>query len=57
MHVDWGMLTIKDLIEVAVFVGGVLWHFGRIDARLMLLERLVNLLVDRSGMSAPEGSD
>lgn len=53
----WGTLTVKDVAELAILAGTVLWHFASINARLTVLEELVKMLVLRSGMTDSKVGD
>jgi len=54
---NWGTVSVKDIAELAVLAIGVIWHFARIEARLLIMEKLVQMLVARSGMTAPGGDE
>lgn len=52
-----GSVSIKDIAELVILAGGVLWHFASISSRLLVLEKLVQMLVARSGMTEKGGDD
>lgn len=54
---NWGTVTVKDIAELVILAGGVLWHFATIHVRLAVLEKLVQMLVERSGMTQAAGDD
>lgn len=54
---NWGTVSVKDIAELVILAGGVLWHFATINARLLVLEKLVQMLVARSGMTQADGDD
>lgn len=55
--ITWGTVSVKDIVELGIIVGGLLWQLALINARLLVLEKLVQMLVLRSGMTHSQGDE